>query len=85
MSAQDPQQDEVLLSVRNVTKYFPVGTAFHRMQLRALSDVSFDLKRGHVLALVGESGSGKRKTTLAACCWVRLRQRRERFPISAKT
>ncbi|MEZ4532244.1 MAG: ABC transporter ATP-binding protein [Thermomicrobiales bacterium] len=69
MSAQDPQQDEVLLSVRNVTKYFPVGTAFHRMQLRALSDVSFDLKRGHVLALVGESGSGK---STAARCVARL-------------
>ena len=69
MSAQDPQGGEVLLSVRNVTKYFPVGTAFHRLQLRALSDVSFDLKRGHVLALVGESGSGK---STAARCVARL-------------
>lgn len=69
MSAPNPWTDEVLLSVRNVTKYFPVGSTFHRMQLRALSDVSFDLKRGHVLALVGESGSGK---STAARCVARL-------------
>ena len=69
MSAQEPRNEEVLLSVRNVTKYFPVGTAFHRLQLRALSNVSFDLKRGHVLALVGESGSGK---STAARCVARL-------------
>ncbi len=69
MSAQQAGNDEVLLSVRNVTKYFPVGTTFHRLQLRALSDISFDLKRGHVLALVGESGSGK---STAARCVARL-------------
>jgi peptide/nickel transport system ATP-binding protein len=69
VSTQDPQTGEVLLSVRNITKYFPVGTAFNRLQLRALSNVSFDLKRGHVLALVGESGSGK---STAARCVARL-------------
>lgn len=69
MTVQEPQTGEVLLSVRNVTKYFPVGTAFHRLQLRALSNVSFDLRRGHVLALVGESGSGK---STAARCVARL-------------
>jgi peptide/nickel transport system ATP-binding protein len=69
MSAQEPQNGEVVLSVRNLTKYFPVGTMFSRMQLRALSDVSFDLKRSHVLALVGESGSGK---STAARCVARL-------------
>lgn len=69
MSVPVQQTDDVLLSVRNVTKYFPVGTAFHRLQLRALSEVSFDLKRGHVLALVGESGSGK---STAARCVARL-------------
>ncbi len=69
MTAQDPQTGEVLLSVRNVTKYFPVGSTFKRMQLRAVSDVSFDLRRGNVLALVGESGSGK---STAARCVARL-------------
>jgi peptide/nickel transport system ATP-binding protein len=69
MSAQEPRSGEVLLSVRNITKYFPVGTMFDRLQLRALSEVSFDLRRGKVLALVGESGSGK---STAARCVARL-------------
>lgn len=69
MSAEIPQDGEVLLSVRNLTKFFPVGTMFSRLHLRALSNVSFDLKRGRVLALVGESGSGK---STAARCVARL-------------
>lgn len=69
MSVQQTQPGDVLLSVRKITKYFPVGTMFRRMQLRALADVSFDLRHSHVLALVGESGSGK---STAARCVARL-------------
>ncbi|GGF35035.1 ABC transporter ATP-binding protein [Youhaiella tibetensis] len=42
-----------------------------RGEVKAVSDVSFDLRRGEVLALVGESGSGKSVTTRAVMGIVR--------------
>ena len=50
-----PQADAPVLSVRGLEVKFPSL----RGDVRAVSNVSFDLKRGEVLALVGESGSGK--------------------------
>jgi len=47
---------EVVLSVRNLTKDFPVGK---KKMMRAVNEVSFDLRKGEALAIVGESGSGK--------------------------
>ncbi len=44
-----------LLSVRNLTTEFLSGGAWRE----AVSDVSFDLRRGEILGLVGESGCGK--------------------------
>lgn len=49
-----------VISVRNLTKEFDIrGQRGGKKLLKAVDDVSFDLRRGTTLALVGESGSGK--------------------------
>ncbi len=62
-------QVQPLLSVRGLSKHFPVyGGGFRRKligAIKAVDDVSFDLVSGEALGLVGESGSGK--TTTARC------------------
>ena len=56
---------EPLLSVRNLTKHFPVRSGILRRltgAVRAVDGVSFDVGRGETLAVVGESGCGKTTT-----------------------
>jgi oligopeptide transport system ATP-binding protein len=61
-----PAAGENLVEVRGVKMYFPVtsGILFQRKiaDVKAVDDVSFDIRRGETLGLVGESGCGK--TTL---------------------
>ena len=45
-----------LLKVENLCVYFP------KQKLKAVQDLSFNLKKGSTLALIGESGSGKTTT-----------------------
>ena len=49
---------EILLKVENLCQYFKMGSG----ELKAVDNVSFDIKKGEVFGLVGESGCGKTTT-----------------------
>ena len=49
---------EILLKVENLCQYFKMGQS----ELKAVNNVSFDIKKGEVFGLVGESGCGKTTT-----------------------
>ncbi|MBR0447526.1 MAG: ATP-binding cassette domain-containing protein [Clostridia bacterium] len=52
--------DKNLLEVKNLKQYFDVPNGFMRtLKLKAVDDVSFNIKEGETLGLVGESGCGK--------------------------
>ena len=58
--------DDTLLSVQGLVKHFPLkrGVIMSKTigHVRAVDDVSFEIRRGETLALVGESGCGKSTT-----------------------
>jgi ABC-2 type transport system ATP-binding protein len=56
----NPKSDEVVVSVRGLTKVFK--DFWNRPKARAVDDVDFDVRRGEVFGLLGPNGSGKSTT-----------------------
>lgn len=51
-----------VLSVKNLRKYFSVGTGKRKILVPAIDNISFDIYKGEIFGLVGESGCGKTTT-----------------------
>jgi oligopeptide/dipeptide ABC transporter ATP-binding protein len=68
------QQGHNLLEIKNLKMYFPIVRGLLRRKvgdIKAIDDISFDIKKNETLGLVGESGCGK---TTTGRCILRLYQ-----------
>ncbi len=59
---KDYVKDKIILSVNHLKQYFFFGHGPNRYKLKAVHDVSFQIKEGECFGIVGESGCGKTTT-----------------------
>lgn len=55
-------ENEYILEVKNLCQHFSSGHGKNKMVVKAVDDVSFDVRRAETFGLVGESGCGKTTT-----------------------
>lgn len=63
--AEKDINEEPLIKVEHLKKYFPITAGVFSKTVgyvKAVDDVSFEIKKGETLGLVGESGCGKSTT-----------------------
>ena len=60
--SHNKSNNEVILKVNNLKQYFKSGFGRNKILVKAVDDVSFEIKKGEVFSLVGESGCGKTTT-----------------------
>ena len=53
------EDEKYLLKVEHLKQYFPIQQGLHKIPLKAVDDISFNIRPGETLGLVGESGCGK--------------------------
>ncbi len=59
---QEYVDNHIILSVNHLKQYFFFGKGPNRYKLKAVHDVSFQVKEGECFGIVGESGCGKTTT-----------------------